>query len=195
MTNSSFIALYKKLSVDPIVDVLCKVGITPNVVTLLACLSGVAAAPYIAFRHPYLAIVFILLSGHLDFLDGALARRLQRSSSAGAVYDIVSDRIVEFSIIMGLFFVDPSSRGIMSMFMLGSILVCVTSFLVVGIFTDNESEKGFYYSPGIMERGEAFAFFVVMILIPSLFTVLAIVFTVLVFLTASIRLYQFSRAV
>ena len=109
----------------------------------------------------------------------------------GAILDITCDRCVEFSIILGLYLVDPTSRPFLSFMMLGSVLVCVTTFLVVALFTPNESEKGFHYSPGLIERAEAFLFFGLMILFPPLFTPLAALFSILVFLTGLLRIRQF----
>lgn len=77
--------------------------------------------------------------------------------------------------------------------MLTSILLCVTSFLVVGIFTEKQTEKSFYYSPGLIERGEAFFFFILMILFPSYFVLLSSLFILLVLLTTAIRVVQFAN--
>ena len=73
--------------------------------------------------------------------------------------------------------------------MLGSMLICITSFLVIGIFTKNNGEKGFYYSQGLMERAEAFIFFMLMIIFPAAFRILAIVFTFLLLVTAAWRIW------
>ena len=62
---------------------------------------------------------------------------------------------------------------------------------MTGIFIANDSQKGFHYSPGIMERAEAFIFFIIMMLWLKAFTFLAVLFSFLVTLTAIIRLYQF----
>ena len=79
--------------------------------------------------------------------------------------------------------------------MLGSMLLCITSFLVVGIFVANDSHKSFHYNPGIMERAEAFIFFIAMMLWPSAFVGLAMLFSLLVTLTAIIRLTQFYKQI
>lgn len=104
------------------------------------------------------------------------------------------DRIVEFSAVLALYLFDPQHRATLTILMLGSILLCITSFLVVGIFSNNTSQKSFYYSPGIMERAEAFLFFIVMTLFPDYFNFLAAVFCFLVCLTALIRLFEFKRS-
>lgn len=163
----------------------------PNVLTLAGLGCGMAIPLLLPFGYPLFALIALALSGFFDTLDGALARSKNISSPKGAVLDITSDRAVEFCIILALYLVDPGQRALLSLLMLGSILLCITSFLVVGIFSRNTTEKSFYYSPGIMERLEAFIFFGLMMLFPAGFPILAILFTSLVFLTAFIRLKQF----
>ena len=140
-----------------------------------------------------LAVVLLLLSGYLDVLDGTLARLRKTSSALGTVYDIIADRIVEFSVIFGLFILAPNERAMACLLMLGSVLLCVTSFLVVGIFSDKKTNKNFDYSPGLIERAEAFMFFIAMILLPKYFLFLAYIFISLVCLTTIARVFEFKR--
>ena len=122
-----------------------------------------------------------------------MARYQGKAGNRGAMLDILSDRAVESSVILGLYAVDPHSRGWFCLFMLASVLLCVTTFLVTGIFVQQKSEKSFYYSPGLMERSEAFIFFGLMITFPAAFTPLSSSFSLLVGWTAIKRLYDFSR--
>lgn len=163
----------------------------PKLLTFLGLLFGIMIPFFLPLRLPFLALFCLALSGLFDLLDGAVARHSNASSELGAVFDITSDRVVEFLIVLGLFLVAPEERGLMSLLMLGSILFCITTFLVVGIFSVNTTEKSFYYSPGLIERGEAFAFFALMMVFPSVFTLLSSLFTGLVLLTGLIRIYQF----
>lgn len=160
----------------------------PLWLTLLASIFGIFAA--CAIGTAWLALPLLILSGYLDSLDGAVARLYQKQSSIGAACDIVSDRIVESAIIIALFTLDPT-RAYLCLTMLASVLICITSFLVVAIFSENESKKSFHYSPGLIERPEAFCFFASMILFPKLFTPLAALFTLAVFATAIMRLFAF----
>jgi archaetidylinositol phosphate synthase len=184
----------QRLFITPVATKLAALQVSPSQLTGIALILGLSITPLLAFQHPYLAIVCLVLSGYFDTLDGTVARQNQSKSSTGAVFDIVSDRAVESAIILGLFLVDPTGRGLLAICMLCSILLCITSFLVVGIFTENESEKSFNYHPGIMERSEAFIFFGSMILFPSFFTALSISFTLLVLTTALYRVYQFAQS-
>lgn len=175
---------------DPAAKALGRLGLSPLHLTFLALASGLAAAPLLAADRAWPAAAALLLSGLLDALDGSLARQRGEASPAGAALDVVFDRAVEFAVILGLFLQEPS-RALACLWMLGAALVCVTSFLVVGIFEKNESAKSFHYSPGLVERAEAFLLFLGMILWPGAFRPLATLFTTLVFFTAALRLAQF----
>lgn len=168
-------------------------SLSPSHITIIGCLIGILSGVAIGFGSLWIALSSLFLSGYLDTLDGTLARLKNQSSPVGGALDIVSDRVVEFSIIFGLYALHAETRAIFSLFMLGSILICVTSFLVVGIFSENTSQKSFYYSQGLIERGEAFLFFTLMIILPNSFPLLAIIFSLLVTLTAMLHLYQFAQ--
>jgi len=170
-----------------VLDSMAKVH--PHYITTLALTFGVLV-PVFA-KHTVFALCFLLISGLFDILDGSVARAFGKTSKVGAALDITSDRIVEFAIILGLFLINPEERGLYCLLMLGSVLICITTFLVVGIFSQNESEKSFHYSPGLIERKEAFAFFTLMFLSPSLFSFLALTFSALVCLTGLVRIRAF----
>lgn len=183
---------YQRWLVDPMA-VFLQTKIGPGYITLTALISGMLIVPALLYHYKWIAIILLLLSGYLDTLDGTVARYTSSSSALGTIYDIMADRIVEFSVIFGLWLVDTNQRGLVCFMMLGSILFCVTSFLVVGIFTPNDSQKGFHYSPGLIERAEAFIIFSFMILFPSIFIFLAISFILLVNFTTMVRLYEFKK--
>lgn len=164
--------------------------ITPNGVTLLSMLTGIAAGGAIAYAQPLIAFALLMISGWLDTLDGTLARLTGNTSPVGAMYDILADRVVECAVMLGLLFLAPEARGVWVALMFASVLLCVTSFLVAGIFLKNDGEKSFNYSPGLMERPEAFLIFILMLFLPAWFAELAIIFTGLVLYTAGIRLIE-----
>jgi len=164
-----------------------------NLITLLSLLFGLLVPIFLYYNHSYYAILCLLISGYSDCLDGTLARFQESNIELGTVFDIIADRIVEFAAVFGLFLVDPVTRGLTCICMLGSMLICVTSFLVVGIFVENSTAKGFFYSKGLMERAEAFIFFIAMMLVPKWFESLAVIFTILVLWTAIVRVYSFSK--
>jgi archaetidylinositol phosphate synthase len=162
-----------------------------NVVTSIALLFGLLAAILTWNQWPMLACTLLIFSGYCDVLDGSIARLKQQTSAIGTVYDIVADRIVEISIMIALYFINPNIRATPCILMLSSVLLCVTSFLVVGIVSENKSEKSFHYSPGLIERAEAFLFFIAMILLPKHFVILSYMFSFLVFITTLLRIAEF----
>lgn len=164
---------------------------SPKTITSTACITGVLAGLSLAFGSSLLATIFLLLSGFLDTLDGTVARIENKTSDIGSILDIVSDRIVELALMCGLFAIDPHNRSGFVLAMLGSCYLCITSFLVVAIFASNESSKGFHYSRGLMERAEAFIFFILMIWFPSGFNVFAVTFSSLVLLTSYLHIKKF----
>ena len=183
---------YQKYLLDTFIRLPVINSLNPNVITLLSLLTGMLVLPALYFHWLMLATILLLISGYGDSLDGALARATSRSTSFGTVYDIISDRLVEVSVVLGLFMLQPESRGLLCLLMLASMIICITSFLVVGIFAPNVTEKSFHYSPGLMERPEAFAFFIAMIWLPNHFSMLAISFALLVGYTGLNRVREFS---
>ena len=194
MLESYLRPYYQRNFVDPIALRLAKIfPSSANGWTLLGCIAGFSVLPALITKQMYLAICLLLISGYLDTLDGTVARLSGNNSTRGSVFDIFADRLVEFSVVLALFLIDQQHRGLWCILMLGSMLMCITAFLVVGIFTPKEGEKSFYYSPGLMERAEAFIFFIAMMLLPSYFTQLAMMFVTLVFFTAIFHLFQFYK--
>jgi archaetidylinositol phosphate synthase len=183
---------FQKICVDPVVACCRSPLITPNRVTLLGVLLGMAAGVAIA-NYAVLAVVLLLLSGLCDSVDGSLARVKGMSSELGSVFDIVSDRVVEAAVMLGLFAYAPLVRGWWVLAMLSAMFLCVTAFLVVSLFLEKSSDKSFSYSPGFIERPEAFGFFIVMILFPGAFSIVAAVFAALVLLTCVQHIHGFIR--
>ena len=177
---------------DPLARLLQRFSfVKPNSITFLAVALGVLSPILFLMHHAVVAVVLLLLSGLCDSLDGTVARMSNRSTQTGAALDIVGDRIVEFAVIVAFYFIDPSRNALGVLMMLGASYLCVTTFLVVGIFAENSSMKSFHYSVGLFERAEAFAFFIVMMLFPSTIMWLAWVYFVLVMFTAGVRIVEF----
>ena len=183
---------YQSTLVDPLVPKFNKF-ISPNGATGLAALLGFLVLPALIYQQPILAIGLLLLSGYCDTLDGTIARYRNQSTPLGTVLDIMSDRLVESAVILGLWWMVPPDTQFWIPVMLSCILLCVTSFLIVGLFTPNDSTKSFHYSPGLIERPEAFGFFIVMICLPEYTGFTAAVFSLLVLWTTIVRLYEFTK--
>ena len=182
--------------VNPIIELgaefLLKLKLTPNNVTILALLLGVSTSIFLYFDMQIIAVTLLWESGYLDAVDGAMARRSNSSSSFGTLLDIVSDRIVEVSIVLvlGLKFVDVRYNLIV---LTVCILMSMTIFLTVGALSEKKGVKSFYYQAGVAERSEGFIFFSLMILIPSYLGIITNIFSILIIITAIQRFLEAKR--
>lgn len=167
MIESSLRPAFQRIFVKPALSLGGRY-LSANGITICALIVGLIAAGFLSMDYSYLAVVLLLLSGYLDILDGSVARLQNNSTAFGTVLDILSDRLVESSIVIALFLRDPS-LGLICLLMSMSMLMCISSFLLVGIFSDKQSEKSFHYSSGLMERAESFIFFILMMLLPDLY--------------------------
>lgn len=181
---------FQKYFVDNVANKLDE-RISPNSITLLSLFLGLLSAMTL-FIDVSASVVLFLLSGYLDILDGSIARVADKSSDFGTMLDILSDRFVECFIIIAIFIRQPE-LAIAGLFMMMSVIVCISSFLLVGIFSQKESHKSFYYSAGFMERAETFVFFVIMMIYPDTVLLLSVVFIILVLWTTFYRAYEFYK--
>jgi len=77
-------------------------GVSPNALSILSALIGVASALLYFRGNPLLAASILLVSAFVDMLDGAVARATDTASRFGAVLDHVLDRYVEYFIVIGI---------------------------------------------------------------------------------------------
>ena len=82
--------------------VVARWNVSPNTITLLSLLAGMASGALFALNEPIWAAVLIFICGSLDLLDGKLAKHRQLISLFGAIFDSTLDRYSEFFIYLGL---------------------------------------------------------------------------------------------
>ena len=98
--------------IDPFIDLLLKLRVTPNMITSFGFLLNIgAAAIFIAggeagkrgdLRYVGWAGGVILFAGLFDMIDGHLARKGNLESTFGALYDSVIDRYSEGVMFLGI---------------------------------------------------------------------------------------------
>ncbi|MGL5693294.1 MAG: CDP-alcohol phosphatidyltransferase family protein [Peptostreptococcaceae bacterium] len=179
--------------VNPIIEVganlFLKLKLSPNQVTLLALLIGISTSIFVYFDLEIIGVIALWLSGYLDAVDGAMARKNNATSSFGTLLDIVSDRIVEVSmiIVLGMKFIDVRFNLLILAI---SVLMSMTIFLTVGALTEKKGMKSFYYQAGVAERSEGFILFSLMILLPNYLGLITNIFSILVLFTAGQRFLE-----
>lgn len=171
-----------------------------NLLTIIGLILGLLTAFLIFLSGIFkeLNLIFIIISAiimgisfFIDALDGTMAR-LKGITKFGGILDIFCDRTVEISIIIAFISTNPSILIWPGIFSLGSIVLCISMFLLVGgaIKAEDleETKKVIYYRHGLMERSETFLFLLSMTLFyPWRFELLWL-FAILVFITAFLRL-------
>lgn len=77
-------------------------NVNPNVVTALGFIFSTISAIFFIQKNLLLALIFLILSSLSDALDGAIARKLGRTTKFGAFFDAVLDRYSDGVIILGV---------------------------------------------------------------------------------------------
>lgn len=83
--------------------------LTPNQYTLLSGVMAIISAYFIIKELFWFGILFFLVAGFLDFIDGAVARQKNMSTKVGAYLDTIFDRYVEAIILFALLFINMPS--------------------------------------------------------------------------------------
>lgn len=166
-----------------------KLKLSADSVTILALLLGIFASILLYFDQNIIAVLILWLSGYLDAVDGAIARKTNSSSSFGTVLDITSDRIVEIGIIIvtGIKFVDVRFN---LMILLSCILLSMVIFLTVGAVSEKSGIKSFYYQAGVAERSEGFIMFSIMMLSKTYLGIVINIFAFIILITALQRMIE-----
>lgn len=152
-------SIYKVI--DPVVWLMRKVGMTPNMVTTVGLIGNLAAAAMILYAalsplvNPYSWIgwggLVIILSSLFDMLDGRLARTANMVSKFGAFYDSVLDRYQELTTLSAIavyFMFSGNTLGTVATFLslIGSIMVSYVRARAEGL--------GCECKVGLMQRPE-----------------------------------------
>ena len=88
----------------PLADFAHRYGVTPNVVTGLGLLLGIASGVSLAHRAVPFALLLLFVSVFCDVLDGTVARTFRAKTAFGLAFDSVADRCTELSVVVGALF-------------------------------------------------------------------------------------------
>lgn len=179
--------------VDPIINsgasFLLKLKLTANNVTIIALLIGISTSVFIYFDMNIIAVLTLWISGYLDAVDGAIARKTNTTSLFGTLMDITFDRIVEtcMILVLALKYVDARMSFII---LLICIIISMTIFLTVGALVEKKGIKSFYYQAGVAERSEGFIMFSLIILLPKYILFFTNIFSFIIFITIIQRILE-----
>lgn len=139
--------------VDPMASALLRTGVHPDAVTLAGTLGVVVGALVFFPRGMFFtgtAVVFF--SVLTDLLDGAMARKLGRSSRFGAWLDSTCDRVADAAIFSGLvlWFTGDGRSDLLA----GVALFCLVAGSVVSYAKARAEGLGLRCDVGLAERAE-----------------------------------------
>jgi CDP-diacylglycerol--glycerol-3-phosphate 3-phosphatidyltransferase len=87
---------------EPFVDGLIRAGIRPNLITTIGTVVVVVSAIAYGYGFTRLGGALLLISGIVDTLDGAVARKTAQVTRFGAFYDSTLDRVGDGATFMGI---------------------------------------------------------------------------------------------
>jgi phosphatidylglycerophosphate synthase len=170
--------LFVYKSINPIIKLLIKLGVTPNMITLAGLILNFLATIILIIGaekgdrtdHSYLgwAGLVILIAGLFDMIDGRLARVGNMANPFGALFDSVIDRYSEMIMFLGIIWYLVSHDYFLSsvfgfVAMIGSVMVSYTRARAEGL--------GVECSVGLMQRPERILIIGISAILCGLFSV------------------------
>lgn len=186
--------LKEKINSDKLLSFLCFIPLHPNHITLISIIF--ASIAFVLFQYnPLYSLILFAISFFIDALDGVIARAKKLVSKKGAFLDGISDRLVEFFLILTIL-VYLSVDQVIFLSSIGILFfgTCMTSYVKAyahhqGVLTEEKSKK----LGGILQRAERvillFLTLILFVYSPHYAIYLLVLTAILSFITFIQRLY------
>jgi CDP-diacylglycerol--glycerol-3-phosphate 3-phosphatidyltransferase/CDP-diacylglycerol--inositol 3-phosphatidyltransferase len=159
-----FKAFWQGVMLAPFVNLFIRLGISPDVITVVGTL-GVSAGALVFFPQGMLwqGVLVVTAFVFSDLIDGAMARKLGRASSFGAFLDSTLDRVADAALFggMALFFAWHAEDRLY----LAVTLVCLVMGSVTSYARAKGEQLGYDAKTGLAERPDR----LVGLLVPAFF--------------------------
>ena len=132
-----------KILLDPLAE---KLNINPNIITIIGLLVSVIAAYMFATGNLLAGGVLIGLSGFVDIIDGAVARKHSTTTPFGGILDSTSDRFADAFILIGIIY------GGFAYWLIG--VLAIHASLTTSYVRARAESEGIKCNVGIAERPE-----------------------------------------
>jgi CDP-diacylglycerol--glycerol-3-phosphate 3-phosphatidyltransferase len=156
--------------IDPIVTFLARLGVSPDMLTILGMLLHFLFSWLIAIGQFFWAGIAIFVFVPLDALDGALARKIGRQQgNFGAFLDSTSDRIAEIILYAGYisYFYQHDNP-----WMVVATYVAITGSIMVSYTRSRAEALGVSCKVGLLTRVERYVVIVVTLVLSIFLPVL-----------------------
>ena len=149
-----FKAFWQGVVLAPVVNLLLKLGVSPDAVTLVGTVGvSVGALAFYPRGELLWGTVFITCFVFSDLIDGAMARKSGRSSVFGSFWDSTLDRVGDAAIFGGLALYFAGDEGDSYLYLCLSLFCLVTGNLTSYARAKAES-RGLDARGGIAERSD-----------------------------------------
>jgi CDP-diacylglycerol--glycerol-3-phosphate 3-phosphatidyltransferase len=160
---------------DPVVDLLATLGVTPTMVTVFGLLLSAVGALFAARGSLFVSGIILLVSGLCDTFDGSLARLQGTVSKFGAFIDSTGDRIMELFYFGALIFYFMG-HGTFGEIMIFVVLVALSGSLLTSYVRARAEGLGLECRVGWLERPERVTALVIGLLLGRVILVISILF-------------------
>ena len=168
-----------------------RLGITADAITASGLVFAVAAAVAIGAGALNLGLLFLVLTGIPDLIDGAVAKAWGQASNRGAFFDSVSDRVTDALLFGGVTWYLVVSDGRAWAVILP--VACYATASWVSYIRAKADALGYDARGGLVERAERFILLALGLLFPVLLLPILAVIVVLNLVTAAQRFVKVWR--
>jgi len=126
----------RAIALAPLLKVLSAFRISPDTITLLSAVAGLAFVPLVFTDYATTAIVCLVVHVLLDGLDGPLARYQNRASARGSFTDTCADQLVVTAVTITWMVNTAATATVLA----GSVFIVVYSLVVAMAMVRNALE-------------------------------------------------------
>ena len=154
MFSSNFKRWSREMAQRIVRPTLGRLGLTPNMVTLIGFLLTAGVAAVLANGSLFAGGLLLLAAGAFDMLDGALARATNQTSKFGAFFDSIMDRYSEAIVFFGLLIHYQLQPGNNHLLYIGLIYAAILGSIMVSYARARAEGLGFECESGWLGRPE-----------------------------------------
>ncbi|MFC1861032.1 CDP-alcohol phosphatidyltransferase family protein [Chloroflexota bacterium] len=183
-----------RYTTEPMVWLLVRTSVTPNMLTWFGFCLAIVTAVVIVSGNLLVAGLLVLFSGYFDILDGALARRTDKVTRYGCVLDATLDRLSEAAVLFGILVLFVTAKDTSSYSLISRewaiYLVVITLIIspLVSYIRARSEASGIQCEVGIFTRMERVLLLALGLLINQVVIIIAII-ALFSFITCGQRLY------
>jgi phosphatidylglycerophosphate synthase len=184
--------------VKPLVRLLVRARVSPNLISGVACAMGLAAAALVATGAFRAGLAVWLVSRLADGLDGIVARETQAISAFGGYLDITLDMAAYSAMVVGFAIAYPDHGVVWSAILASYVLAITTTLALSDAATKagrsvSRTNRTFQFTTSLAEAGETSIVYALWVVFPPWVEWLAWLWVAIVLLTVVQRTWLARR--